>query len=1714
MPEVKNTFIQSKMNKDLDGRIIPNGQYRDGRNVQISRSQGEDVGALENVLGNLFLTDFGLEDENLVCIGKLLDDTTNNIYLFVTNYTDCSANQLDNIATSIDGVSCYILRYNTQTQISSILVEGNFLNFSTTHLITGVNLLEDLLFWTDNRNQPRKINTTLAVTGYYTNEDQISVAKYYPYEPPLLLEFLSDAYNPNNPVYKSSMQDTTSEYLPIHTAAKVDSISEPGAIPQVIVLDGCYTNIKPVTPGGGVNDGNLMTGVNVESTDVTVTDVQVDFVTSKTTIEVQGPINQEAIVQALTPGDVLYFQFLNPEYNSAWPGDPDYLKERFVRFSYRFKFDDGEYSLSAPFTQLAFIPRQDGYFIGDNANGLAPETLVGQESETFDSTIVKFMENKVTNINLCLVAPTKNNTKEYIDWNNVNSELKVVEIDILYKEAQSNKTTILDTLKLEDFNSTTSNYLYYDYQSRKPWKTLPPVQTTRVTDVVPVRALAQEVSSNRVIYGNFVDKHTSPESLSYTLQIGDKPELPEFSGPQPPTWSDQNYYVRKEYQNHTLKQNRTYQVGVILSDRYGRQSNVILSDIQIDNLDPLAKGSTIYHSYKNIEDPIISDKYLLRFSTTQQPDTWPGDMLRMTFENVIPRARLQNGYPGVYSVNDGTVSSVTVNYAISDDPTPFAGCTWVGVTLISTSGGTATATISIPDPYTGVINVEITDAGSGWTNGAQWTADFTGVPITPGCDPAGFILRGNVFTPIENPLGWYSYKIVIKQTEQEYYNVYLPGALAGYPCNQNENNLPPLNIANSSTTATDPPTNPPTGTGDSETQLFGAIPKLIYPEGQQRRTSHLVLFSDNINKVPRDLEEVGPLQREFRSSERLYIRVESFLLPDNADLSYSSKQYKPAEQGDKVITIAPMTKLNLGNLITTPQTPIIPNLFYKGETDPLIARVQVENQFGISKYGPFNSCVEEFAPTATEAVPFNTRYGYGPTLAISETKPVESLIDIYWETSTSGLISELNFNIENSDNTIPSGISTTDISWSESDDYGTIISADFQAVGPTNNPLGASCSIDLVSVIDGNNQDVSSKFVLNDLGFGEYNISIQDYNFGGANGFICSPDAQANIFYFNFNITDLGTGIAGVVQETGFVTNRAPIDRGATGITDNLRNWIKTNTCDPANDLVGDYGITPGDNPRLAQSITLKAEQGEAKYGLTRDSNNQFFDQFIAPENNFANSPVNFGTIKTTSREVYYDAGLGPVGDFGGGGSTGNTCFASPIDRGGWASGFRNFGYFGQRTYYLSKICTNQAKYTNEAATINTLLQPTVQLQYYYDANAPFATTRYPDVGQVTGPPAPLAALYQGKEEGNQCDRNEFDIISGGLKTLLDPWDGVFTASNGAWGSLQPGETFPFGGDVAGIGGQIEWSIPRMYQVSMMIPFGETQVGSYTMGDYGASGISQSPKQVMDYQPAGEVVFGLYQDLIGSFPASGRNSILKYLPSGPIYWANDTSQLDAENVVGKLYNQRTDPTSAVGDPEYPHHYWPDLNRLLQLSSTFANYRTNPTDPAFIPNFMQLQNGANTFYQWNSEHSTWVANLLGVPNYASDDVPLGKGEWSIAAGAEKNILNYLFYLGGLDSNGLGLPTNKQKFFVDPLTPPSNLVDLSKCKINAGDPSVPAQAWNTPTSYGNGMPGGRYVVTLRATDKSGASDGLFYEWDVPIYLPWWATRTNAPLQCFDD
>ena len=198
MAEVRNVFVKSKMNKDLDERLLPNGEYREGRNISVSKSEGPDEGVVENVLGNIKYSNFAFAS-NTEIIGTYVDTDKDRIYVFATNFTDSSQDQLSNFPLdnvphpsggTIPGAKCYIAYIqgpfnNSTSPASSIIVEGDFLNFSKTHPMLGIDLLEDLLFFTDNRNQPRKINveTAIADSTYYFNEDHISVSKFAPFSP-------------------------------------------------------------------------------------------------------------------------------------------------------------------------------------------------------------------------------------------------------------------------------------------------------------------------------------------------------------------------------------------------------------------------------------------------------------------------------------------------------------------------------------------------------------------------------------------------------------------------------------------------------------------------------------------------------------------------------------------------------------------------------------------------------------------------------------------------------------------------------------------------------------------------------------------------------------------------------------------------------------------------------------------------------------------------------------------------------------------------------------------------------------------------------------------------------------------------------------------------------------------------------------------------------------------------------------------------------------------------------------------------------------------------------------------------------------------------------------------------------------------------------------------------------------------------------------------
>ena len=602
MAEVKNNFLKSKMNKDLDDRLVPQGEYRHGQNISVAKSEGQDVGAIENILGNTAVASFLPADEvfGVEIIGQFMDVKNDRIIVFMTNYVDTSPDTLSNFAPH--EVYNAIGVYNILGGSNRIIVSGRFLNFSKTHEIYGVNMIDDLLFWTDNRNQPRKINVSSAFdnTSYYTIEDTISVSKYYPHD---TIDLITEE------IISATLTNPGSGYHQIPTGQ--NNLSTTGGTGSGLTVNILTTNLGAIVTfeinniGIGYQNGDVINIVPVGHS-----------LGGQITLTTAPNSTMRDVVSEFLPDGITKNPYRQPYGNSdiTWKGDPEYLKDKFVRFSYRFKFDDGEYSLIAPFTQTCFIPKQDGYFIGDD------------DSRTFASTEVEFMQNKVNNITLVINSPIGN-------WNDLLSTLKVSEIDILYKEAGQNSIKVLDTLNNDYFALIPKNLLTYEYESSKPWKTLSSSEVLRVHDQVPVRALAQEVISNRVIYGNYIDKPTAPSSINYSCDVIYK-----------------NTNSKIEYQNQNLKQNRTYQVGIVLSDRYGRQSSVILSTIDDSNVSSQVKGSTIFNKYKSSPFSNYTNGGLFNPS-----DAWDGDNLRLTFWNSISSGLAGNvpnnitGEPGLYN---------------------------------------------------------------------------------------------------------------------------------------------------------------------------------------------------------------------------------------------------------------------------------------------------------------------------------------------------------------------------------------------------------------------------------------------------------------------------------------------------------------------------------------------------------------------------------------------------------------------------------------------------------------------------------------------------------------------------------------------------------------------------------------------------------------------------------------------------------------------------------------------------------------------------------------------------------------------------------------------------------------------------------------------------------------------------------------------------------
>ena len=1178
MAKVVNTFVKGKLNKDLDARLIPNGEYRDARNVQVSKSEGSDVGELENVLGNK-LTSLTFP-ANSKCIGYVTDDTNNFIYLFVTD------NATADYVQSGAGSNHQIYQYNTLTDTAiTLFAAPTFLNFSQLFPIYGVNIVENLLFWTDNRNQPRKINIERAVANdrYYQTEDQISVAKYNPYQP---IQLWQESDLGGSVPYETTMKDVTSKTTPVGFTATAPGVSSGNNITIT------PTTAKGINPINGQSVGYIASGTtNIVDTGVTVNSY------ASPTIVCSGPPN--------TPAGAEIIIDANPYYNGEFPGDPAYLEDRFVRFSYRWRFDDNEYSIFAPFTQVAFIPKQDGYFM--YTQQASPSIDKDDQAAAYRSTIVDFVENKVDEIKLIFPLP-------YTKFS-LQDSLKIKELEILYKESDGLAVRVVDTIPINDiynsggrgqfssltnpttlvlinsigkfkagdpvygrsvvagtkvvsYNSntgdlvvdtaqtgtfTSNQYIFatnpsayeYTYNSTKPFKTLPDSELLRVFDKVPVKAFAQEISGNRIIYGNFQNKHTPPESLDYNVQVSDKSDFQVINGKA--TVNTGAIGISPGTNIPVTITSGTITVGDAV---YGWKNTADAGDAN-----GFLIGIVTSYSAPNIQ----LDRTVPRLNTGETltfqdlgADTDTTGLVEYPNSSVKQNRNYQVGV--VFSDKFGRQSSVILSN--NNDTVTVGSSTFIGDTV-----------------YSGYIEDNITQK----TFPGDSLKMFFNNPISP-AQPnpqTGWpgLYNGDTTSPDYNPLGWYSYKIVVKQTEQEYYNVYLPGIMAAYP---------------------------------------------NFTTKEINSTAHAVLINDNINKVPRDLTEVGPDQKQYRSSVRLFGRVEntSTLINYNPDktatnIGKSNTQYYPERTADTVSTISTMVDLFDYDPLNPPQPNDFPQ-FYLFESNPLIARISTENKIGqlsttnyttVSAYivtgdnydANTNISVASYTgaivldmvvfgdgiPEKTYVTSVSGPSGSNPStytvqfnnpvtvvnntnislvsgfaspnqgsevipgleyLAIYETSPVVSNLDIYWETATAGLISDLNYLIL-SESDGGADIDSFDTSnWTEAiASSADVLASDFNVVNQfgvniPNVGSGGVTQLDatLISVVDANNpgNDVSNYFTLTQpggAGINGFNIQTTgDYY----NNVFFGNDSTARLFTFELLIETTINGIASVVTVT------------------------------------------------------------------------------------------------------------------------------------------------------------------------------------------------------------------------------------------------------------------------------------------------------------------------------------------------------------------------------------------------------------------------------------------------------------------------------------------------------------------------------------------------------------------------------------------------------
>ena len=171
MAKIQKNFIKGRMNKSVDERLVPQGEYIDALNIRLGSSEGNEIGAVENSKGNELLVQVKFNGQVLSddarCIGAYDDGANETIYWFISDPS--------NTNSIVTGKVDLIVSYDTKLNLVFYhVISTSVLNFDKDYIMNGINLIDGLLFFTDNLNPPRKINVNRTYLSPVSGVDNIT----------------------------------------------------------------------------------------------------------------------------------------------------------------------------------------------------------------------------------------------------------------------------------------------------------------------------------------------------------------------------------------------------------------------------------------------------------------------------------------------------------------------------------------------------------------------------------------------------------------------------------------------------------------------------------------------------------------------------------------------------------------------------------------------------------------------------------------------------------------------------------------------------------------------------------------------------------------------------------------------------------------------------------------------------------------------------------------------------------------------------------------------------------------------------------------------------------------------------------------------------------------------------------------------------------------------------------------------------------------------------------------------------------------------------------------------------------------------------------------------------------------------------------------------------------------------------------------------------